>query len=211
MRKLSSHPAIVVNMLWRKKNIVLNHFCVVHLLSVHPPDMTECASTVNQASPAIYVFLVLPLPNFLPCAALFVCNIYPKLLFTVSHPNQSLGPCFSSFLKHAHTSTCCALLIYWLTLYIFPFTFSQHSHSHFYSLSYLRCVPHMRYDHTSHIIYFSTTSAEHNLYTAVCMNILTEAVKAPKLQELHYLTSFTLIIINNLYPLLAQPTVIQKH
>jgi len=57
----------------------------------------------------------------------------------------------------------------------------------------------------------STTSAEHNLYTAVRMNILTEAVKVTKLQELHYLTSFTLIIINSLYPLLAQPTVIQKH
>ena len=97
---------------------------------------------------------------------------------------------------------------YSLTLYIFPFTFSLYSH--FYSLSYLSCVSHMSYDHASHTSYFSTTSAEHNLYKAVCMNILTEAVKVTELQELHYLTSFTLIIINNLYPLLAQPTVIQK-
>jgi len=42
------------------------------------------------------------------------------------------------------------------------------------------------------------------------MNILTEAVKVTKLQELHYFNFLTLIIINNLYPLLAQPTVIRN-
>lgn len=120
--------------------------------------------------------------------------------------NQSLRPCFSSFLKHAHTSTCCALLInlVHISLYIFPvFTF-------LFSFLLVLCFPH-EIDHATHTSYFSTSSAKHNLYTAVCMNILTEAVKVTKLQELHYLTSFTLIIINNLYPLLAQPTVIQKH
>lgn len=137
-------------------------------------------STSNQASPAIYVFLVLILPNFLPCSALFVCNIYPKLLLTVSCPKLSLGSYLSPLLKHAHTITCCSLLINLLHIYLYiPPIFT-------FLFSFLLMFPHMRYNHVAHTSSFSTTSAEHNLYTAVCMNILTEA-------------ELTLLIYKNLF------------
>jgi len=109
-----------------------------HCFHNKTPGITECVSTRNQACPAIYLFLVFLLPNFLLCAAL-LCATSTLNCCLQFHIQKSLGPCFSSFLKHAHTSTYCALLInpvhislYILTVFTFLF------------LSYLCYVSHMR-------------------------------------------------------------------